>query len=465
MEKKKKGKKLIILFIIIAVVIIAAAVGIKKNSNKNDSPTGMLVQMQAVEKRDLSETITLTGSVSGQNVINYTSDAQSTFLTVNVEVGDEVKKGDVLATLDKAEIQKQISALEKTIASNNMIIKNQSEMNKEALDSAKTEQTEQLAAAQKLIDAAKVELAAAKAELATLDSQLAADPSLKDDFDFMEEYDSVSKDVKEAASYYDECERSYHAVKKSTDLAIKNAQNTIDMEKYTDNGSETYTEQLFALQEQLEACEIICEEDGIVIAVNAYKGAQNAPGSPVIVVENNQSMVMTASVDETDILKLQEGMNVIVTAKALGEQEIKGTVTKVLRVASGTTNAGSMEGMSQGATMSGFSVQIQLEDSPLISGMSAKAKVLLSNKQGVLSVPYDLVQYDENNETFILVGEENEDGSFTAVKKHITVGKEMDYYTEVTGGDLQEGDLVIMDNMIFEGMVFEGAYSMDSEME
>ena len=35
------------------------------------------------------------------------------------------------------------------------------------------------------------------------------------------------------------------------------------------------------------------------------------------------------------------------------------------------------------------------------------------------------------------VQEENKDGTYTAVKKNITVGDEINYYTEVTGGDLK----------------------------
>lgn len=33
----------------------------------------------------------------------------------------------------------------------------------------------------------------------------------------------------------------------------------------------------------------------------------------------------------------------------------------------------------------------------------------------------------------------------TAVRRNITVGDEVDYYTEVTGGDLAEGDMLIYD--------------------
>ena len=454
---KKKGlKKLIIILAIIVVAIIIVAC-VFKGRNKVTVVESGQVQLQMIEKKDLSDSISLSGTVSGETKMNYSSSADSEFLTVNVEVGDEVKKGDVLATLDKEFIQKQIKALEKTISNSNAIAKNQSDMNKEALATAKEEQKEQLADAQAAIDEAKV--AADEAE--SYYKSVSADSDAS--YDEIAEAKELSK---AAAKEYKAALDAYDAIKKSTDEAIKSAQNTIDMEKYSDSGDDTYTEQMDALKEQLKDCEIICEEDGIVISVNAAVDSRNTPGTPVITVENNTSMIMTASVDETDILKLEEGMKAVITAKALEDTEIQGEVIKVLKVANGSTDYSSdMEGMSSGASMSGFSVQIKLEESQLISGMSAKAKILLTDKQNVLCVPYDLVQYDENDDTFIMCAQETEDGKYTAVKKYITVGEEINYYTEVIGGDIAEGDYVILDTMIMEGEVFDGSVSMNDMVE
>ena len=46
--------------------------------------------------------------------------------------------------------------------------------------------------------------------------------------------------------------------------------------------------------------------------------------------------------------------------------------------------------------------------------------------------------------------------SVPSCRKNIKVGEEVDYYTEVTGGDLKEGDQLIYDNTfsVTEGQVF-----------
>lgn len=41
---------------------------------------------------------------------------------------------------------------------------------------------------------------------------------------------------------------------------------------------------------------------------------------------------MVATVEEADILKIEEGMKATVTADAMGDETINGTVTRVVRV-------------------------------------------------------------------------------------------------------------------------------------
>ena len=79
----------------------------------------------------------------------------------------------------------------------------------------------------------------------------------------------------------------------------------------------------------------------------------------------------------------------------------------------------------------------------------------------MLAVPYDLVQQDENDKDYVLCAEDNGDRTYTAVKKNVTVGDEINYYTEVTGGDLKAGDYVIMDYSISEGDTFTGEIGSD----
>lgn len=252
-------------------------------------------------------------------------------------------------------------------------------------------------------------------------------------------------------------------MKSSTDDAIYSAQNSIDSAKYNQTDDSDTQTQLDQLKKQLEDCTITSKSEGIVTAVNISVGDVNTANSTLVTVENNTDMIVNANVTEKDILKLQEGMKAIVTSDALDDQEINGEIIKVVKVynASQPTTEQTGQETSGASNTGGFSVQIKLDHCDLISGMSAKAKVVLTDRQNVLAVPYDLVQQDENDKDYVLCAEDNGDGTYTAIKKNVTVGDEINYYTEVTGGDLKAGDYVIMDYSISEGDTFTGEIGSD----
>lgn len=128
---------------------------------------------------------------------------------------------------------------------------------------------------------------------------------------------------------------------------------------------------------------------------------------------------------------------------------MSGIVSKVVKVKNKST-----AGTDTAATTSGYSAEITiLDDTDLIVGMSTKAKIVISKRGNALAVPYDLVKYDDNGNAYILVPEAQEDGTYIAKRCDIEVGEEIDYYTEVTGGDLKAGDYFIYDYSVEEGDV------------
>lgn len=481
MKKILKRKKLIIVLAIIVAAVIALII-YGKNKLSSMAEVSNAVELEEVQKRDLSDFISLTGSVSGENSMNYSSSASSEIKTLNVIVGDEVKEGDVIATLDTEAIQKQIDMIEKSISNASALEQNQNKLNQHALDQAKSDQKNQLAAASQAISTAQSQYDAAVNECNNLNQQIDyltsqmnstqdADQkaSLAEEISVLKEQLSAAQSaVTESSQAVTEAKNNYNSVKAATDEAIFSAQNAVDMQKYSASDNTDAMTQLEQLYDQLDDCTITSQTSGIVTAVNVSVGDTNTPGTALVTVENNNTMIMTASVDEKDILKLQEGMKAVVTSDALEDQEINGEVIKVIRVYGGASADASLTdemGMAQPSSSGGFSVQIKLDDCDLLSGMSAKAKITLSDKSGILSVPYDLVMEDENGQSYILCGESNNDGTYTAVRKDIETGEEVNYYVEVIGGDVKEGDYIIMDYAVQEGDTFEGSIASDETAE
>ena len=525
---KKKKKVWLIVLIIAAIVIVLIGTAVKNMTSQIETASNT-VEVEPVEKRDLSDSVSLKGTIAGQSKTNVMSLAAAEITAVNVQVGDVVKEGDPLVTLDQNDIEKQIAELKTNISNANAIAANDAAQKQKSLNEAKQDQATTLAKAtdsvnkaqasydelvkkrddcqtklnnkknelssadsaqnnaKKEVDAAQSAVYAAQDALSsyqgssqttTADSKLAelqqnvenanrnysakqsaySDAaskytSVKAEADSLQaELDAYPDQLKSAEEAINTAKSSYSDAETSTNRSISAAQNTVDMQKYQTSTTSDLKDQLEQLQKQLADCTLSAPIGGVVTAVNVSVGDKNTAETTMITIEDTSSLKVIVNVEEADILKIQEGMPATVTTDATGDEEIKGTVTRVVRVKNQSTNTNGTDTN----TSSGYSAEIAIDNTELLVGMSAKAKIVIKDRGTQLAVPYDLIRQDDNGDSYVLVAEANEDGTATAVRKNIKVGEEVDYYTEVTGGDLKEGDQLIYDYTfsITEGQVF-----------
>jgi HlyD family secretion protein len=518
-EVPKKKKKVWLIVLVIAAIVIVLIGSAVKNMTSQIETAANMVEVEPVEKRDLSDSVSLKGTIAGQSKTNVMSLAAAEITAVNVQVGDIVKEGDPLVTLDQKDIEKQIAELKTNINNANAIAANDAVQKQESLNQAKQDQTTTLAKATDSVnkaqasydelvkkrddcqtklnnkknelntagnarDTAKNELDTAKKSYQDAQAEASADPTNADllkkanDASSVYEqkqelytslctnYETINGDIKslqaELDAYPDQlksaeeavntAKSSYSDAETSTNRSVSTAQNTVDMQKYQTSTTRELKDQLEQLQKQLADCTLSAPIGGVVTAVNVSVGDKNTAGTTMITIEDTSSLKVIVNVEEADILKIQEGMPATVSTDATGDEEIKGTVTRVVRVKNQSTNTNGTDTN----TSSGYSAEITIDNTELLVGMSAKAKIVIKDRGTQLAVPYDLIRQDDNGDSYVLVAEANEDGTATAVRKNIKVGEEVDYYTEVTGGDLKEGDQLIYDNTfsVTEGQVF-----------
>lgn len=439
--KPKKGKKKVVIIVLVVLIIVVAVIGnaVKKMTSQVATAVNT-VEVEPVQKRDLSDTISLKGTVSGITKNNVTSKALAEITAVNVQVGDIVKEGDVLCTLDSSTIKDQVADLERDMSDTNATNSINSQQTAETVSRAQEDQQTQLAAAQKAIDDAK--------DAYNAQSIMWDKSEDKSDAEF--------QSLLAAQKAVTTAEEDYQKVLETTNRTIEDAQLAVELDKYKTTDS-TSKDKLTDLKEQLADCNITAPCGGVVTAVNVSVGDVNADSKTALVtIEDTSSLKMVATVEEADILKIEEGMKATVTADAMGDETINGTVTRVVRVKGQSTGSDG-----QTTTSGGYSVEISLDNTELLIGMEVKAKVMIKERGNVLAIPYDLVKTDDDGNSYVLIAQANDDGSATAVKKNITVGEEVDYYTEVTGGDLAEGDKLIYD---YSGTVTEGQQFTPEQM-
>lgn len=491
MEAGKKKKKIwiVLLVAVIVIVIIAIlAIAIGKLAG-NAVSMANTVQVEQVQAQDLSDYISLSGNVSGIRSTNVTSLASAEVKEVHVQVGDTVQAGDELILLDTSEIEKQMAELKKQIGNADALSKNEASMRDKSLAEAKEDQSAAIRRAAEAINQAQSQVDEAQGQYNSLSSQIdkkAAElnvatnqaAALKPQEDASVEENAayenalaacsrINEELLELKRSRSECELSittsksalasakenYEDVVKSTNRAISTAQNTIDMAQYQASGTSELSTQLELLQKQLEDCKLTAPCGGVVTAVNVSVGDRYGAGQTMVSIEDTSALKVAVEVKEADILKISEGMKAMIKTTATGDEEISGTVTRVVRVKNHSVNK---DALGNAGAVSGYSAEITIDQGNLLIGMSATAKIILKEKKDVLAIPYDLIRYDDDDSAYVLIAEDNGNGQAVAIRKDITVGEEIDYYIEVIGGGLSKGDMLIYDysGTIVEGSVF-----------
>lgn len=447
MEKQKKKK----LGCLIAFLVIAAIIGVLIFLGVSAAKQGMqMMQAQPTygeaEFKDLSSYVNLSGIVSSSETVNVTTEMTRKVKTLNIKVGDSVKKGDILCILDSEQLQEQFDKLTNNADKAHNAENYKSNLLRRNLNDAKNSKTNMLNKAQEAVnravkardDAYEQYNAAVEMynqlieQIPEADEETAKTMQKKAD-DLQAEMEKAYPTLAQLDEAITEARNAYRDTEQSADQVIQSAQDAIDAEQYsiTDDSAD---EQLKTLQEQIDNCTITAPADGVVTQLNVSVGSIPMSNT-LMVIENTDSLVVKGKVNESDILRVEEKMPCEIKTSATEDEVIQGSVKRIERIISSYSDAAA----------SGYTVEISIDDpkSKLLIGMSASVKIVLNKKEHVLSVPYDAINGGENDGYFVLTCEPTDQpGMVKVVKKPVNVGFEGDYFTEITDTDIQEGDLV-----------------------
>ncbi|WP_010346639.1 biotin/lipoyl-binding protein, partial [Paenibacillus peoriae] len=116
LRKKKRLKGITAILVLIIIAGIGSTVYMKRSQEKPaEGPENQIVQVQ---KTNITESLTVTGTVQASKEvnINFTNVEGAKLVAVNVKAGDSVKAGQVLARLDDSDARLQIKNAESNVA-------------------------------------------------------------------------------------------------------------------------------------------------------------------------------------------------------------------------------------------------------------------------------------------------------------------------------------------------------------
>ncbi|MFO3795735.1 MAG: efflux RND transporter periplasmic adaptor subunit, partial [Anaerolineales bacterium] len=305
-------------------------------------------QTAKVERGDLAVTVTGEGSVQAKQSANLFWQVSGVVEKVNIKLGDQVRKDDVLATLERESLPQSILLAEADLAEAQRQLDDLLQTNTPAIQAWIA-----LRNAQEAYDKAKryydslfqpysYEILTWKTvtftiPLPTPQTMTRTVPAFKTVH--VQEADEKTKadakaDLDLKAAQLEDARRAYERLKEGPD-AVQLA---------------SLQARIAADQAILNTARITAPFEGIVTQLNIQPGDLVTPGTFALRIDNLSHLYVNVSVSEIDVNQIREGQEAIVTLDGVPGREYRGKIIEVSRV-----------GTLQGQTVK-FGVKVEILD-------------------------------------------------------------------------------------------------------
>jgi HlyD family secretion protein len=396
--KKKRNRRII--YVVIGVVVVLAAVGgliAATRSGTKIDPT----KLAKVERGDLAKSVVATGKVEPITKVEIKSKASGIVEKLYVDAGDRVKRGQILAELDKEEIEAHVA---------------QAKAQAEAAD-ASLRGTE------------------ADMERAKVDAEGPDVPMLKRAYDRAQ---GMAKEGVVSVSALDDAQKNYELALNKQNVA--KAQLQVLRAKIGQSQAQVAQDRanLKQLEEQYSYTTVTSPIDGIILSRDVEVGDAV---SSILVLGSSATLIMTlgdtsevyvkGKVDESDIGKVYLGQPARIKVESFKDKTFNGKVTKISPMGVEKDNVTTFE----------VRVSINNPGGELKAAMTANAEIILEEHKNVLQIPEGSILYDKDKKASVEVPDPK--GKEGKNKVAVNIGISNGAKTEVLGG-LKEGDQVVL---------------------
>ena len=396
--KKKRNRRILYVGIGVAVVLVAVGglIAAARGGTKIDPS-----KLAKVERGDLAKSVVATGKVEPITKVEIKSKASGIVKKLLVDAGDRVKRGQVLAELDKEEIEAHVAQ-------------------------AKAQE-----------EAAEASLRATEADMerAKVDAEGPDVPTLKRAY---ERAQGMAKEGVVSVSALDDAQRAYElAVNKQN---VAKAQLQVLHAKIGQAQAQVAQDRanLKQLEEQYSYTTVESPIDGVVLSRDVEVGDAV---SSILVLGSSATLIMTlgdisevyvkGKVDESDIGKVYLGQPARIKVESFKDKTFNGKVTKISPMGVEKDNVTTFE----------VRVSINNPGGELKAAMTANAEIILEEHKNVLQIPEGSILYDKDKKASVEIPDEK--GKEGKRKVAVNIGISNGAKTELLSG-LKEGDQVVL---------------------
>lgn len=336
---KKKG---FILIILMVILVIGVFVGKSILNKKNSKPE---VKVAVVKKGELNVSLSTTGVIKSRNVKNYFG-GQFKVIKVNFKVGDDVKKGDVIATFDTNDISYSVKQSEinyrNAVLTRDEVYKQRDSMN---------------------------------STIRSLDEKISSLKESKNPID-MQMYEALKSEREK--------------IKPISEESIKKAENAVELAKISLDSSKS--------KESSSLSSIVADFDGVITALNLQEGSLPTMNMPAVTIQDMNNLKVVININKYDVGKVVKGN----TGEAIfNNEKVFGEITFIDPVAKESVTA-------QGSERSVI-VEMELKE-PLKAAkidFEVDVNILLNKKDNVIKIPAEALKSDKKDSATVMVFENN----------------------------------------------------------
>ena len=318
-----KRRTKVIIGVLAAVVVAAAAAGVVASRRGK----GILVTTAKVGRKDLVQLVTANGTVQAKTKVELSANIMGQVTELNVQEGDPVKKGELLAVIDQARYAAAV---------------NSAKFNLQALEAELTRSQEAAAQAKRDLDR--------------------ANQQFKDGI-------LAEADRERTRSTYEQAVASAQRAHRQVEQARADVASAAD---------------------SLEKTEIRAPMDGIVTRRNIEKGevivtgTMNNPGTVLMTISDMSTIEAVLEVDQTDVPQLRIGQKAVVRIDAFPDERFPGEVSEI-----GSSPIQGTSALGGAATGTDYTVKVTLLKHPerIRPGLTVTADITTATRNDALTVP------------------------------------------------------------------------------
>jgi len=392
-ENMKKKKYFIATGVIVIIFIIASLL----LGGQTDQPETSKVRLGSIKK-----TVEETGTVFSKRVNTFYSDMSQRVETLNVSVGDRVKKGDIILVYENnydLEIERANKQIEAITASYN-----------ESVKGADFQEISNL----------KLNISTIETNLNFARSNLEKIKTLYENNAVSQvEYDEAKNNVTILENQLQEANNNYSKIIQGVSANVK--------KEYEAQIDEVMI-QIKILEKNMEQASVKAEFDGVITELNVHQGSMTQAGVPTVEIQDDKNLGIYVEVLAEDAIEVTKGMafNIIDDDEVIKELQVSRVYPKAQAKISDL-----------GVEQKRVRIEADLDDADYKLGSEVDVEIVLKEKNNVLLVDKDAVYEKDNIKYVTVLSGKNE------IETEITTGIEDDKYVEVLSG-LSENDTVLI---------------------